>query len=65
MKKFEYKIFIGTENLVPEYDEELLNSLGNQGWELVNTDVLKSMKMDGVFGGKRQIYWLKREITKD
>ena len=64
MKKFEYKIVIGNQDLVVERDQLALNDFGADGWELVATDVIKSFKMDGILGGKRQIYWLKKEISE-
>ncbi|KKK56542.1 hypothetical protein LCGC14_3063480 [marine sediment metagenome] len=60
MKKFEYKIIAGSEMLNPEEDEFLLNELGNERWELVATELMKT-RGDGI-GTKRQVYWLKREI---
>lgn len=64
MKKFKYKIIVGSEDLIPEQDEYALNDLGAIGWELVATDRVKSIKKDGVLGGKRQVYWFKKEISK-
>ena len=64
IKKFEYKIIIGSEDLIVKEDETLLNDLGNDGWELVCIDAVKNFKRDGVFGGKRTAYWLKREIEE-
>jgi len=60
MKKFEYKIITGSDMLITEQDETALNSLGEQGWELVAMKMMKT-KLDGL-GGKRQVYWLKKEI---
>ncbi len=60
MKKFEYKIIAGSEMLDIKGDENLLNELGEEGWELVVMESMKT-KGDGI-GTKRQVYWLKREI---
>lgn len=61
MKKFEYKIVVGTENLVKETDESWLNSGGEEGWELVAISEIKHAREDGIFGGSRRIYYFKRE----
>ena len=45
-----------------EKDERWLNSGGEEGWELVCMQMMKTKK-DGL-GGKRAVYWLKREIKK-
>ena len=60
MKKFEYKIEFGSEMLKVQIDQDLLNSCGQEGWELVAMEKMKT-KMDGI-GGKRQVYWFKREV---
>ena len=62
MKKFEYKIEVGSEDIIKKEDEFLLNELGEKGWELVAKELVKNVKTDGILGGKRQVYWLKREL---
>lgn len=62
MKKYEYKILLGSEGLKPTEDEMLLNELGKESWELVATESMKARKRDGIFGDASQVYWLKREI---
>lgn len=75
MKKFEYKIIVGSEGLgfhkkgglykESGFDDEFdLNEEGNKGWELVAVDNRKFSAIDGMAAGKRAIYWLKREIKK-
>ncbi len=62
MKKYEYKIVIGSQGLNRDEDERLLNNLGNESWELVATESTKMKMRDGIFADPRQVYWLKREI---
>lgn len=58
MKRFEYKIYSS------EYDKSLLNSIiniinsfGNQGWELVNTLIKNERGEDYVY------FYFKRELN--
>ena len=62
MKKYEYKIVIGSQGLNRDEDEGLLDDLGNESWELVATESMKVKKRDGIFADPSQVYWLKREI---
>lgn len=63
MKKFEYKIITGSGELQADIDESYLNELGEKGWELIGMQMMKT-KADGL-GGKREVYWLKREIKNN
>lgn len=55
MKRFEYKIFSS------QYDKSLLNSIinsfGNQGWELVSTLIKNEKVVDYVY------FYFKRELN--
>ena len=61
MKKFEYKIVLGSVDVVPERDEEILNSEGKEGWELVF--YVEAKARDYGLGAKRFYYFMKREIS--
>lgn len=61
MKKFEYKIISGNPLPDIEKDEVTLNALGQEGWELVLAELIKTK--NDVWEVKKQVYWLKREIV--
>lgn len=61
MKRFEYRIEAGGDE-VSMRDADLLSGLGKEGWDLIHVEVMKTY-LDGL-GGKRAIYWLKRETEQ-
>lgn len=60
MKKFEYKIIIGSSVERIFDDEKILGDYGADGWELVSV-VYPVKPRDRGVGAKAALYYLKRE----
>ncbi|MCK5059657.1 MAG: DUF4177 domain-containing protein [Candidatus Pacebacteria bacterium] len=63
MKKFEYKMIIGSPHERIFDDQEMLRSHGAEGWELVSVIYPVKPKNEGI-GARAALYYLKRELEK-
>lgn len=71
MKTWEYKIERGSYpanincvNVIQKEEEELLNKLGKEGWEVFNIQKIQFNNLEGEGSGMHWKYYLKREINE-